>query len=750
MASSLPGRGVLAVALAIGLASPAGAQQRPLTLDTLYDPVNRVAFSGTPLPPLVWIDDARYAVQRQTSTGLDWLSVHAATGDSRTLLQTSRLEQALVSAGLSASAARQAAGSRGITFNESFSAALIVAAGDLFVYAIDAGTAVRLTRTDALEEVATFSPDGTSVAFVRQGNLFVAQVATARETKLTTDGNEQILNGRLDWVYEEEIFGRGLPKAYWWSPDSKRLAYMRIDDRHVPSFTVVDHVPYEQVVERWYYPKAGDPNPTATLGVVPAGGGETRWMDLARYPEADRIISAVTWSPDGREVVFQAQNRLQTWLDLNAARADSGAVRTVLRETSKAWVTDVTNPVWLKDGSFLWLSERTGFRHIYHYSKDGALLRSVTSGPWEVRTLHGASGAADGWVYFSGTERSPIGGDVYRTRRTSTGPAERLSKTPGTHTAEFSAGFSYFANTWSDVNTPPQLRVLRNDGSELGVVEANPVAALQEYVLPKPEFLQVKTRDGFVMEAMLIKPPDFDPSRRYPVFTFVYGGPHSQRVRNAWSSENLFLQLLAQQGIVVWECDNRTASGKGLDSTYPVYRNFGELELRDIEDGLAWLKGQPFVDGSRIGIHGWSYGGFLTAYALTHSTSFVMGIAGGTVSDWRNYDSMYTERYMGPPAENVEGYKKSSPRWAAPNLHGALLLIHGLTDDNVHVDNTIQLAHELQKAQKPFEMMLYPQSRHGITDQALVKHMRTLMFDFVRRHLRPDSPAAPPRTTGPR
>lgn len=362
-----------------------------------------------------------------------------------------------------------------------------------------------------------------------------------------------------------------------------------------------------------------------------------------------------------------------------------------------------------------------------------------------------------GWIYFAGTERSAIGGDIYRVRLAggSGGSAaaaapERLSEAPGLHAAEFSPGLLYFADTWSDIRTPPQLRLHRNDGTSLRVLEANRVEALEQFVLPAPEFLQVKARDGFVMEAMLIKPPAFDATRRYPVYTYVYGGPHAPRVRNAWASETLFLQLVAQQGVVVWVCDNRTASGKGADATWPVYRNFGELELRDLEDGLTWLKGQPYVDSQRIGIHGWSYGGYLTTYALTHSQSFVMGIAGGTVSDWRNYDSVYTERYMGPLAENEEGYKKSSPRFAAASLHGALLLLHGLMDDNVHVDNTIQMAYELQKAQKPFELMLYPKSRHGVTDPALIRHMRGLMLDFIVRHLKPASadPAAA-RTGGP-
>jgi dipeptidyl-peptidase-4 len=325
---------------------------------------------------------------------------------------------------------------------------------------------------------------------------------------------------------------------------------------------------------------------------------------------------------------------------------------------------------------------------------------------------------------------------VYRVRIDGSG-FERLSKAAGTHHAEFSPGFGFFIDQWSDVSTPTQVRLHRADGRDVRALHENRVDVLAGYTLSKPEFVQVKARDGFVMEAMMIKPPDFDPNRRYPVYQFTYGGPHAQQVRNAWNLQTMYHQLLAEHGVIVWVCDNRTASGKGVESTWPVFKNFGELELRDIEDGLSWLKQQRYVDGGRIGIHGWSYGGFMTTYALTHSTSFAMGIAGGTVADWRNYDTVYTERYMGTPQQNPDGYRSSSPRWAANNLHGALLLIHGAIDDNVHISNTMQLVYELQKADKPFELMLYPKSRHGVTDPALVRHLRGLMFDFTIKHLKP-------------
>jgi dipeptidyl-peptidase-4 len=432
---------------------------------------------------------------------------------------------------------------------------------------------------------------------------------------------------------------------------------------------------------------------------------------------------------------------VQSFVDVNTADVASLSSRTLLHEASKFWIDpdDAPSPVWLKDGSFLWLSTRSGWKHLYHFSAAGKLLKQVTSGAWELRRLHGIE-EGSAWVYFSGTERSPIGGDVYRVKVDGS-RLERLSKAPGTHRADFSPGFTYYIDSWSNVTTPTQVRLHRNDGTDVRTIADNPVPALTQYKLSVPQFLQVTTRDGFVMEAMMIKPPDFDPSRRYPVYQLTYGGPHAQQVVNAWrGSEFMYHQLLAQNGIIVWICDNRTASGKGAESTWPLYRNFGELEMRDIEDGIAWLRGQPYVDASRIGIHGWSYGGYMTSYALTHSTSFVMGIAGGSVTDWRDYDTVYTERYMGLPQDNAAGYRKSSPRWNAKDLHGELLLIHGAIDDNVHLSNTIQFAYELQKAGKPFGLMLYPKSRHSVADPALGRHLRQLMFDYTLEHLMARTP----------
>ncbi|HKN43607.1 MAG TPA: prolyl oligopeptidase family serine peptidase, partial [Propionibacteriaceae bacterium] len=363
--------------------------------------------------------------------------------------------------------------------------------------------------------------------------------------------------------------------------------------------------------------------------------------------------------------------------------------------------------------------DRSGWSQAYHYAADGTLLKQVTTGRWELRTLHGVD-ETNTWMYFSGTERSPIGSDIYRIKLDGSG-LERLSKTAGTHDADFSTTFAYYIDSWSDISTPPQTRLHRSDGSEVRILRENRVASLAEYKLSTPEFMEVRTRDGFVMEAMMIKPPDFDPRRRYPVYQFTYGGPHAQQVRNAWNLQSMYHQLLAQHGIIVWVCDNRSASGKGAESAWVAYQRLGETELADLEECLGYLKAKPWVDSSRIGLNGWSYGGFMTSFALTHSTSWSMGISGGTVSDWHNYDSVYTERYMLMPQNNPEGYERTSPKNAAKDLHGQMFLIHGTMDDNVHMSNTIQLVYELEKAGKPFELMLYPKSRHGVTDPLLVK-----------------------------
>jgi dipeptidyl-peptidase-4 len=689
------------------------------------------------------------------------MRVDAISGQAVPYFDSGSLAMALMREGVKADDANVIANSSSLEFNRDESAIVINNANDLWLYSTNARTLKRLTTNREEEKEAAFSPDGRYVSFVRGNNLFVVDTAKANEKQLTRDGREgdkAIYNGYLDWVYEEEVYGRGQKRAYWWSPDSKYIAFLRLDESPVPKFIIPNDIPTDQAVETEFYPQAGDPNPLVKLGIADVGkmsivpnpgriprigerlppslvrfGDAAAFVDTSAYKPDDLLIVRVAWSPDSRAVVFQTQNREQTFLDLNSA-AVNGKVTKLFTEGSPAWVGVNDNPFFLKDGTAVWESERDGWNHLYLYDNDGRLIRRLTSGKWEVRTVYGVDPANE-WVYFTATKDSPIGENVYRLK-IADGTIERLTQGGGTHLPSFNKSFTHFADTWSDVNTPPQTRLYRADGSLERVINENKVDALALYKLGKVDLMQVRTRDGFEMEAMMIKPPDFDPSRKYPVLSYTYSGPHAPSVVDRWGGNRyMWHQMIAQKGYIIWICDNRTASGKGLESTWPVYKRFGELELRDLEDGVAYLKTLPYVDGSRIGIWGWSYGGFMTSYALTHSNVFKMGIAGGTVSDWRNYDSIYTERYMLTPKNNAEGYDKSSVQKAAKNLNGKLLLIHGGIDDNVHVQNTTQLAYELQKADKQFDLMLYPTARHGLTNLAQIKHWYTMMTDYVVRNL---------------
>ena len=722
------------LAVILWLSSVAIAQNKMLTVEDIFDATKRVNFNGT-TPNIRWLKDGTHYLLTNEASRRDvprLQKVDAATGEAVPFFDSAKMQAAFAALpGVSTQDARQLSNRGSYQMNPNETAVLINWANDLFYYEFGSERAVRLTSSPEEEVGEGFSPDGRMVSFVRENNLYVEDLGMQRrERALTRDGSAKILNGRLDWVYQEEIYGRGNFGAYWWSPDSASIAYLRFDERPVPEFTVVDHIPYDQTLEVTSYPKAGDPNPIVKLGIVNAIGGETRWIDTFKYEPTDFLISRVTWTPDSKKVAFQAQNREQTFLDLNFADARDGKSSNVIHETTKAWVSAIDDPTWLDDGSFLWQSERTGWRHLYHYAADGKLIKQVTDGKWEFRSLEGVD-EKNGLVYFSGTEHSQIAAQGYSIKLDGTG-LTRLTTTEGTHRIDVSPANNFFLDVWSDINTPPQVRLFDGTGKLVRVLAENKVDALKNYKLGTAELMQVKTRDGFVMDAMMIKPPDFDPKKKYPVMTFTYSGPHAPQVRNAWGSTTyLWHQLLAQKGYIMWVCDNRTASGKGAESTWPVYKNFGELELRDLEDGVSWLKSQSYVDGSRIGIWGWSYGGFMTSYALTHSQSFKIGISGGTVADWRDYDSVYTERYMGTPQNNPDGYKRSSPVTSAKNLSGKLLLIHGAIDDNVHMANTVQFVYELQKAGKQFQLMVYPKSRHGVTDPLLVTHMRQMMTDFI-------------------
>ncbi len=615
---------------------------------------------------------------------------------------------------------------------------LIRHGGGLHVYRFAEDRAVTILADTQGVVGETLSPDGKRLAFVRDNDLWTVSTLGGEEpVRLTTDGSDTLLNGRLDWVYQEEIYGRGQWNAFWWSPDSRRLCFLQLDDGPVPVFRVEDHLRDDRYghLEEWRYPKAGEPNPLVRVGLVAATGGPVVWADLERWPAADRLVMHVSWTPDAREAVLQVANRIQTRIDVAFADAESGATRVAFAEQTMSWA-EPSELYWLDDQEFLWLSARDGWRHLYRYRRDGTLRGRVTAGEWEIESLLAVDPVA-GQVYAVTDEAAPTERHLWRIALQG-GGRERLTGIRGTHRVQLSPDRRHYLDSWSNAGDPgaTELRTVASGGGELVRTLSRGDLSPAAEVFVAPEFYQVPDRDGFLMEARLYRPPDFRPGRRYPVFVTVYTGPNLPVVWNAFGGFSaLWYSALARRGILVWSVDNESASGKGHVHTSVAYRRLGQTELEDLEDSLDWLVAQGWADPERVAIHGWSYGGYITTYALTHSERFRVGIAGAPVTDWRNYDSIYTERFMDTPEANPEGYEASSAVAAAEHLHGRLLLLHGTIDENVHLANTLEFAWALQKAGQPFAMMLYPRNRHGIGDADQRRHLYRTMTCFLLENL---------------
>jgi dipeptidyl-peptidase-4 len=710
---------------------------RPITFEDLHgsgrkSPLSalmggaRRRFSGE--RSIQWLADGEHYLQAKEGR---LSKVHALSGRSQPFVDFPKLTSALAGVPtMSRDVARSLARSPFLHMNPQRTAAVFEHENDLYYATLDGTQARRLTKTPGLKEYVTFSPNGQFLAFIRDHNLHVVDVATATERALTTDGGGNISNGKPDWVYWEEIYEHG--KAFWWSPNSSAIVFVRFDDTPVHRFTVLDHLPTRLNVENMPYPKAGDPNPLAKLGIVSVGGGGVAYADLSDYSDTSSLITHAGWLPESTGVYFYVQDRAQTWLDFCTVSTGGGKPARLFRETTKAWVDDPGDVTFLADGSFLMFSERTGWKHLYRFGRDGSLKGPVPSGLWEVHALHQVD-EKNGWVYFSGGLDSAIADNLYRVRLEGGNP-ERLTDGNGNHDVNLGPKANLFVDTHSSFSTPTRIDLVRIDCTQARTIDVNPLYELEEYRLGKSRLVKITTPDNFILNGSLLLPPDYDPSKRYPAWFTTYGGPHAPMTGDRW---NLALndQLLANLGFVVFHCDPRSASGKGAVATWSAYRQLGVQELKDIETAIEWLKANAAVDPDRIGMQGHSYGGFMTSFAMTHSKLFAAGIAGAPVTDWRNYDSIYTERYMNTPQENPEGYDKTSVVKAAGNLHGKVLILHGVMDDNVHIQNTIQLIDALERANKDFEVMFYPRNRHPIGGL----HYQRLMLSFIQRTLAPAS-----------
>jgi dipeptidyl-peptidase-4 len=611
-------------------------------------------------------------------------------------------------------------------------ALLLLAKGDLYLLPLATRELRRLTRTEAEEEDPSFSPDGARIAFVRGFDLYMLDVTGGRERRLTTGGEKNVtLNGVNSWVYWEEIWDRK-PEAYWWSPDGARIAYLHFDETPVGAYPLEDDTPLYPKVMWQKYPKAGEANPKVKIGVVQITTGRTRWLETG---DPESYLARVAWTPRGDAVAVQRLNREQDHLDLLRCGAADGRCSTLLAETWRTWINLGRDFRFLPDGRFLWGSERSGWRRLYLYAANGSLIRPATPEDWAVTSLDEV--AEDGsWAVVTGFQAGglgPIDRKVARLRLDADG-WEVLTPEAGTHQAVVSARTGAWVHSWSDADTPPRDEVRpAAGGAPLALPSTAP--AFDPSTLPKWEFLTIPGPDGSRLPAHLLKPAGLDPSRRYPVIVYHYGGPGSQIVANAWSPRDAWHKLMAQRGFGVFSVDNQSSLFFGKAGEDRDYRRFGTVNLAAQLAGVDYLKSLPWVDAARLGLWGWSGGGANTLYCVLNRPGvWKAAVAGAPVTDWKLYDTIWTERYLDRPQDNVEGYRDSSPLTYAGNLADRLLIIHGTADDNVHPQNTIVMSGEFVKAGRFFEQAIYPGQKHGFRGGSM-RHLYARITEFFERSL---------------
>lgn len=612
---------------------------------------------------------------------------------------------------------------------------------DIFVIDLSDSTVKRLTSTKCSENSISFSPDGKWIGFIRNNDLYAIDWKNGIEKRLTKDASETILNGTLSWVYWEEIYDHtNVP--YSWSPDSKVIAYLQTDESEVSISTFVHFEPATQKVVRQRYPKAGQKNPKVRLGIVELDSAKTTWMDCGEY----EYIGRFKWLPNSEEIAIQTLNRKQNELKLFFADRQTGKSRLILTETQPAWINLNDSLYFFKNGRyFIWMSEMDGYQHLYLYDINGKLINQLTKGEFMVVPSMGSLVSRNaglvsvdekkGLVYFTSNKEALKERHLYKVDLKGK-RIKKISSEEGVHAVTFSPDNKYYLEIFSNSSTPSELLLYRSDGEKVMTISPSAKEVVEGFNLSYPEFYTFKTEDGLELPAAMIKPKNFDPSKKYPAIIYVYGGPGAQQVIDSWSNRIFWANILSQEGYFYFIFEVRTGMGKSKAIETSVYKQaYGMQNLKDILDGVKWIKKFPYIDEKRIGIWGGSGGGCTTLFVMTHSDVFKAGISLYPVTDWHYYDTIYTERYQSTPEDNPEGYKATSLVLSAKNLKGRLLIVHGTYDDNVHPQNTEAFINELIKNNIQFDLMIYPWRKHGIGDLPARIHLYTLMLDFWKRNL---------------
>jgi dipeptidyl-peptidase-4 len=582
---------------------------------------------------------------------------------------------------------------------------------DFYLYDVEMKDLKPIGNQSAEAKNITLSPDEKKIAFTRDNNLYIIDIKSGLEKQLTQDGSETVYNGYASWVYFEEILGRSSKyKAFWWAPNNEMIAFLRFDDESVPEFPIFDSEGTHGKLEVTRYPKAGDPNPKVRLGIAHLDSGNIVWVDTD--PMADHYLAWPSWTPDSRNILFQWMNREQNNIKLFLADPATGEKVEIFDERQLTWVEFFEDIHLFKDGSgFLLNSDIDGWSHLYYYDMKGDLKKRLTNGDWSVRNIKRVD-ERNGKVYFQGTKDEETESHLYRVDL-DTKNIIRLTEKPGFHHCEVSPRGTSFVDTYSNIHHPDKREIRNAKGELLHAHDDAKLPVFDDYVFGKVELFTIPSEDGYDLPAMWTLPPHFDTSKKYPVIFSIYGGPSVATVSNRFG--RLDKHFLSQNGMIIISVDHRGSSHFGKTGTALMHRSLGKWEMQDLITAVKWLREKPFVDPDRIGITGSSYGGYVTCMALTYGADyFTHGIANSPVTDWALYDTIYTERYMDTPTENHEGYEFGSVLTHAKGLKGKLLITHGTTDDNVHMQNTTQLISKLEDMNKDFELMIYPGQRHSI------------------------------------
>ena len=607
--------------------------------------------------------------------------------------------------------------------------------GDLYYYDLASAKSKKLTNTDAFETDARFSPKGNYVSFIREQNLYALALNSGKEIQLSQDGGGVIKNGMAEFVAQEEM---SRMTGYWWSGDETKIAYTRVDESPVKEAIRNEIYADEVKLFNQRYPFTGTDNVKIQLGVVKLNDQHVDWVDLGK--DEDIYIARAKWLKDSKTLSYQWQNRSQQTLELRFYDSESKKQKVALTENSDTWINLHFDLVFLKDKKhFVWASERDGFKHLYLYRTNGQLVRQITSGDWAVDSLKGID-EKKGIVYFAGRKDTPLESHLYSAPLFKKGDSKRITEEGQYHNVVLAKDNKTFIDTSSSVNKPKSAALRKVNGEFITWLEENKLDnshPLTPYLsnLATPEYGTLKADDGQIMHYRLFKPTKMSAGKKHPVIVNVYGGPHAQRVTNSWRSKNLYFQYMAQQGYVIFQLDNRGSYNRGKKFEDAIYKNLGDVEVRDQIKGVEFLRTLDYVDAKRIGIYGHSYGGYMALMTMFKAGDyFNAGVSGAPVTDWALYDTHYTERYLGHPDTNAKGYEASAVFPYTDGLKGPLMIYHGMADDNVLFTHATKLFKQLQDSEKQFEMMTYPGSKHSLRGKQVQTHLHQTITNFFNRH----------------